>query len=115
LTLLVAGVGADHSEHAAALHDFALVADFLDTRTNLHGVSLLELPDDLPSVRVTTRDLDCHPMPGDEPDYRVTRQIRDACRDHLPAVESNAKERVREYLFDDAVDLCLLGRAYLRG
>jgi hypothetical protein len=54
-------------------------------------------------------------MPGDEPDDRVTRQIRDACRDHLPAVESNAEKRVRKYLFDGAVDLCLLGRAFLRG
>ena len=63
---------------------------------------------------VTTRNLDRHSVTGDQPDDGVTQRVRDACGDHLPVVEADAKERVREYLFYDAVDLCLLGRACLR-
>jgi len=38
LTLLVTRVVADDAQHTAALHDFALLADFLDAGTDLHDV-----------------------------------------------------------------------------
>jgi hypothetical protein len=38
LTLLVARVIANHAQDSAALHDFALVADLLHTRSHLHDV-----------------------------------------------------------------------------
>jgi len=37
LTLLVARVRADHTQHAAPAHYLALVANLLDARSNLHG------------------------------------------------------------------------------
>src|SRR5882724_2455558 len=38
LALLVARVIANHAQDSAALHDFALVADLLNTRSHLHDV-----------------------------------------------------------------------------
>jgi hypothetical protein len=37
LTLLVAKVRADHSNHTVATHNLAVAADFLDGRTDFHG------------------------------------------------------------------------------
>jgi hypothetical protein len=38
LALLVTGVVADDAQHTAALHDLALLTDFLDAGTDLHDV-----------------------------------------------------------------------------
>src|SRR5690606_4507268 len=57
LALLVPRVTAQNANHATALHDLALVTDFLDAGPDLHRGTLLELLDDMTPSGVVGGDL----------------------------------------------------------
>jgi hypothetical protein len=67
----MARVVADNAEDAGALHDLALVADFLDAWSHLH-VTASKLSNDFSSIGIMTGDLDENPGSDEEPNDDVS-------------------------------------------
>ena len=101
LTLLVARVVADDAKDAAALHDLALVADFLDAGSHLHGLPL-ELPDDLSAVRIVLRELNEDLVTWKEPHHCVPQFGSRPCADRSTRFEPDAEQSVGQCFLDDS-------------
>src|SRR5688572_12341353 len=101
LPLLVARVVADDAKDAAALHDLALVADFLDAGSHLHGLPL-ELPDDLSAVRIVLRELNEDLVTWKEPHDCVPQFGSCPCADRSTRFEPDAEQSVGQCFLDDS-------------
>jgi len=73
LPLLVAGVLANHPHHTAAANDFALLADLLDARSNLHDEFPLQLLGNLGSGRIVSVRADEYSVTLKQSDDAVAR------------------------------------------
>jgi len=121
----VARVLADHHDPAITADHFALFADLLDARLDLHGVPLrvavgqLDRPsaialaaqcllvavDDTTTCQVVRAQLHHYPVLRENPDVVLAHFSRDVRQNDVLVGELNAKHRVRQRLSHNALDL----------
>jgi len=106
LALLVTRVLTDHAHHTLAADHFALVANLLDARSDLHGYdswlrdALTGSLGDAAPVGVMGRDLEDHSVADDEPADDVAESLAEAGDYDLPALEFHSIQSFRKH-FDD--------------
>lgn len=126
LALLVARVLADHHDPAVTADHFALVADLLDARLDLHGVPLrvlqlicwsglgtIALPpsnllvavDDTTTCEVVWAQLHHYPVLGEDSNVVLSHLPRDVCENDVLIGELNTKHRIGQRLSHNALDL----------
>ena len=116
LTLLVTGVLADDPHDALAPNHLALVANLLDARTDLHGLTrLLSLVaiGDSPAARIVWAHFDGDAVAGEDADVELPHPSADRRQHDQPVVAFDAEHRVRQRLLNDAVELELVALGLL--
>jgi hypothetical protein len=121
----VARVLADHHDPAITADHFALFADLLDARLDLHGIplrvtvgqlerqqlalkppsNLLVAVDDTTTGEVVRAQLHHYAVLREDSDVVLAHLSRDVCQNDVLVGELNAKHRVRQRLGHNAFDL----------
>ena len=94
LTLLVTRVVADDAQHTAALHDLALLTDFLDAGSDLHGTAS-NLLGDLTAVGIELGKFDADSGSADQPDDCVAESGSDSRANPSTIVEADSEHCAR--------------------
>jgi hypothetical protein len=106
----VTRVVANHEHDPTTAHDFALVADLLDARSDFHGLifsklDLLISVGDASAGRVVGADFDGDAISGEDPDIVAPHATADGGEDLEPVVGCYPKHCVWEGLFDRGLKL----------
>ena len=109
LALLVTGVLADHAHAAMAADDLALLADFLDARSDLHGDVLsrdflLVAIRDATSGEVVGSQFHLHLVAGQDADVVHAHLSGDVREDLVTRIDLDAELGVGEGLYDRAFE-----------
>jgi hypothetical protein len=102
----VAGVFANDSHDTSAADHFALVANFLDARSNLHG-SLVAVGD-APATRVIGAYFDSDSIAGQDADVKLPHPSTDRRKDDEAIVTLYAEHSVGQRFLHGAIEFQLV-------
>ena len=102
-------VRANHADNTPAAHNLALIANFLDGRSDLHSRFSLLIPtrpkllDNPAPARIVRHQRHSHPVADDHADVVASHGTRQVRRHLMPPVEFDPNQVAREQLEDNAL------------